>query len=268
MEEEPSPQERLSGGATTRPVEPSSSESSDGGGGPSEGIILLLFTIVTVAISAFLLYGEEQSALDDPKQKALRGEIKGLGEQSLVREKNFRRVLAEVKQSDWPLVSNVRLSPGTADITAQDRDGNQQVLGIDAGFGRTERDFGTSTNDAVPTSALDPGAPQRMVAGATEKSGHSADDLDYVTTTFLTERRPTWTIAFKTGPAKNRLWVAEFDGRDVRRVGEPSRAQRDELDRNRRRLEASQRRLRRRTACLSRATSAQDASRCLDRFPP
>lgn len=264
MEEEPSPQQRLSGGATTQPAE----SAEPNGGGPSEGIVLLLFTIVTLAVSAFLLWGEEQSALDDPKQKALRGEIEGLEKLSLVREENFRRVLREVRASDTPLVASVRLAPERADVTAQNRAGDQGIFSFDPGLGKTDRDFGSSTNDAVPASALDARAPQRMVAGATEKSGHRAGDLDYVTTSFLTERRPTWTIAFDRGPAKNRLWIAEFDGRDVRRVGQPSRAQRDELDRNRRRLEAGQRRLRRRTACLSRATSAQEAARCLDRFPP
>jgi hypothetical protein len=265
VEEEPSPQTRLSGGATTEPAE---EPGGSGGSGPREGLILLLFTLVTLAASGFLLYSEEQKALDDPAQKAARGDVQGLDELSLVREKNFRRVLSEVKSTDWPRVSNVRLAPEEASITAQDADGIQRVLTYDPGFEQVDRDFGTSTNRAVPTSAIDPGAPERMVRAAIEKSGQEEDALDYVTTTFLTQRRPTWTIAFDQGPARNRLWIAEYNGRDVRRVGEPSQAQKDEFERNRRRLEASQKRLRQRTTCLSQATSAQQASRCLQRFPP
>jgi hypothetical protein len=260
-EEEPSPQQRLTGTTTTTPAEPEPS-------GPREGLILLLFVIVTLAVTAYVLLGEENSAVDDPVQKAARGEVRGLDELSLVREKNFRRVLEKVRSGARPLVADVRLAPERADITVQDRDGSRKILSFDPGLGVKERDFGVSTSKARPASAIDPGAPERMVRGAAEESGMSADALDYVTTTFLIETRPTWTVAFDKGPAKDRLWIAEFGGRDVRRSGELSTAQKNANARTQREARASLRRLKQRTACLSRAATAQDAARCLRRFPP
>jgi hypothetical protein len=265
-EEEPPPQTRL-GGATTTAASPAESE-PESGGGPPEGLILLLFVIVTLATSAFVLMKEENHALHDPKAKAERGQINGLDDLSLLRERNFRRVLQKIRDSDRPLVASIRLSPGRADITTQNENGDQRILTFDPGFGTEERDFGSSTADTVPVQAIDPGAPQRMLQSVVEKSGRGAGAVDYVTTTFLIQRRPDWTIALKEGPARRRLWTADFRGNDVRLNGEPSAGVRRQTERQQRDLRALQRRLRLRTQCLSRATDAESASRCLRRFPP
>jgi hypothetical protein len=106
-----------------------------------------------------------------------------------------------------------------------------------------------------------------MVRSAIEKSGRPASDLNYVTTSFLTQKRPTWTIAFKSGPTDKRLWIAEFDGRDVRRNGTASQAQRRLAQRTKQSVQKLQQRVRARAKCLSQARTAEGAARCLRRFP-
>lgn len=90
MEEEPPPQALV--GAHVAPAAPDETSAS----GLAEGAILLLFTILTLAISAFVLISEESDAVSDPVQKAARGEITGLHELSLLRRPNLERALAKV----------------------------------------------------------------------------------------------------------------------------------------------------------------------------
>jgi hypothetical protein len=272
-EEEPPPESRL-GGATTGAATTAAPGDSEPRG-PHEGLILLLFVLVTLAASAFVLVKEENHALNDPKAKAERGDINGLDDLSLLREDNFKRVMKEVGDSGMPLVADVRISPGRADVTVQNENGDQKIVTFFPDFSTEKRDFGTSTSDTAPAQAIDAGAPQRMVQGVVEKSGRGAGALDYVTTSFLTERQPTWTIALKEGPARKRLWIADYHGRDVRLSGEPSAQQKRETERNQRETERNQRELRRtqrriqlRSQCLSRAGDSEDVARCLRRFPP
>ena len=273
-EEEPPPETRLGGSATTSATTAPASGDSEPSG-PREGLILLLFVLVTLGASAFVLAKEENHALTDPKAKAERGEIQGLDDLSLLREDNFRRVMKETGDSDLPLVANVRIAPGRADITVQNENGDQKNVTFFPDFSTEKNDFGSSTADTAPAQAIDAAAPQRMVQGVVEKSGRSADAVDYVTTSFLTQRRPSWTIALKEGPARKRLWIADFQGRDVRLSGELSAGQKREqernqreLERNQREVERTQRRIQQRSKCLSRAGDAQDVARCMQRFPP
>ena len=109
LKEQPPPQSLV--GAQTSPSEAAASGGDEEGGqGPREGLILLVFVILSVALSAFILLNEEQDAVHDPVQKAARGEITGLDDESLLREENLRKALAEVAGSKHPLVSNIRVS--------------------------------------------------------------------------------------------------------------------------------------------------------------
>jgi hypothetical protein len=237
-------------------------------------VILLLFAIITLAASAFVLIGEENDAVSDPKQKAARGEIKGLDELSLVRSKNLTKVLADVNGSSRPYVSNIRVAPDRVNLTVRDADGERKVLTYDAAIERTTNDFGVGEDRAVRATSIDANAPERMLRTVTEKTEMDADALDYVTLTVSGESKSDWTwyMALKEGPARVRQWVAAADGSDVRKPGELSKAQKDENAARQRQFERQQRELmqrnERRTACISRATSAEAVSRCLERFSP
>jgi hypothetical protein len=269
-EEEPPPQERLSGGvgATTSPVEGTGPTATEGPRGPREGMILLLFALITIAASAFVLWNTEQASVDDPKQKAARGEVTGLDELSMIREPNVQRALDEVEKSDWPLVRNIRIAPTSIDIQASDSDGIGRNMTFDPAFEVTESDGGASTVNAKPAAKVDAAAPERAIRGAAERAGLDTDDIDYVTTTFIIDSNSDWSLFFKTGPAKDRHWVAEPDGTDVRRPGELSREEEAAQKRQQREFERTQRIFQKRSECLSRATTAEEVTRCIERFAP
>lgn len=268
-EEEPSPQERLSsaGGsatATTRPAEGGPGEPR----GPSEGLVLLLFAIVTMAASAFVLWNTEQASVDDPKQKAARGEVRGLDELSMIREPNVQRALDHVEGSEFPLVRNIRIAPTSIDIQASDSDGIGRNMSFDPAFEVIESDGGASTVNALAAAKIDAAAPERAIRGAAERAGLDTEDIDYVTTTFIIDSNSDWSLFFKSGPAKDRHWVAEPDGTDVRRPGELSREEQAEQARQQREYARMQRIVQKRSECFSRANSAEDVQRCTERYAP
>jgi hypothetical protein len=272
QDEEPPPEERLgttSGTTTTTVASPSDSGSrSDEQGGPNEGVILLLFTLITAGAIAWVLISGEHKALHDPNAKADRGEISALDDLSLIRAKNVRKMLAQVRSSSSPEVADLRFAPTSADVTVQNENGDQTIWSFDPKLNVSKNSFGSGSSDDVqPVQAVDPGAPERMVRSAIEKSGRPASDINYVTTSFLTQKRPDWTIAFKTGPTDKRLWIADFHGRDVRRVGTPSVQQRRQTQQTKQNLQKLQQRVKARAKCLSQAPTAQAAARCLKRFP-
>jgi hypothetical protein len=261
-EEEPSPQERLTGaGATHTAVEPGATE---GPRGPREGLILLLFAVLTIAASAFVIWNEEQSVKDDPTLQP----VSGLSENSLIREKNLERVLDKVAKSKWPLVRNIRIAPDNVAIQASDKDGFQRRLDFNAAIEMTDADDGVSEQNSFPAAKIDASAPERMLRGVTERSGLDADAVDYVTTSYLIDDDSTWFMAMKEGPARVRQWVAEPDGRDARHPGELSTADRQAQERQQHEFERSQRLIRRRSQCLSRATTGEQVTRCVEKFAP
>ena len=269
LKEQPPPQSLV--GASTSAVAPPATD-DDGGSGPREGLILLLFTIVTVALSAYVLIGEENHALHDPAQKAARGEIQGLDSQSLLRSENLRRALVKIENSPRPLVSNIRVSAVRVDVTSLDNDGSRKIVSIDPGFNVKQNDFGVGDDQSVRTTQIDVAAPERMVRAVAERTGLGANAVDYVTMSFSGTGERNWYMSLDKGPAKTRQWIAAADGSDVRKPGELSQAQKDADAKRKRQFEAQQRRFKRqsarRSACLSKATSATDAARCVQRFTP
>jgi hypothetical protein len=79
-------------------------------------------------------------------------------------------------------------------------------------------------------------------------------------------------MSLDKGPARTRQWIAAADGSDLRKPGELSQKQKDAEAARKRKFEAEQRRftrlLERRSACLSKATTATAAARCVQRFQP
>jgi hypothetical protein len=264
-EEEPSPQDRLTGAVTTtEPVQTVTDEPR----GPREGLILLLFTIITIAASAYVLWSEEQSAVDDPAQKVARGEVHGLSGLSLLREANVKRVLATVEKSKWPLVRNIRIAPDRIDVQVSDRDGYQRSLSFDPAFKMTNSDDGVSEQNTIPASKIDAGAPEKMIRALQEREQISPDAVDYVTNSYLIDDTSDWFMALDQGPARVRQWVAAPDGRDLRHPGELSTAQRQQQAQQRRDAQKQQRQVQRLSNCLTAARSAEAVQRCYARFQP
>ena len=238
----------------------------------SEGPLVALFVVLTLAASAWVLWRSEHHAVHDPSEKAARGEVQGLAELSLFHPGNLRAALAKVDASSRPLISNLRIAADRVSVTTRDSDGNRSVVNVDPGLKVTKSDFGVGEDYAVRASKVDLAAPERMVKAVAKKTGLPASAVDYVTVTFDKTNPATWYMALKQGPARLRQWVAEPDGSDLRKPGEPStadkrkrRAERLAFERQQRRLQLT---LARRSKCLSRARDADAVNRCLERYQP
>jgi hypothetical protein len=242
--------------------------------GPPETLILILFAVLTLAAAAFVLQRAEHHALHDPAQKAARGEVSGQSALSFFRAENLRKVLAKVESGPLPLMTDIRVSAVRVDVTLVNADRSaKRQLSYDLDLRvRHQFDFTPSDTPAVRASQVDPAAPERMIRTVVERTRLPASAVDYVAESFTnvaTERN--WFMSLDQGPARLRQWVAAPDGSDLRKPGEPSVAQR-QADAKRRRDLARQQRtfkrnLARRSACLSKATDALAAARCVQRFP-
>jgi hypothetical protein len=253
-------------GASTSPLA-GDGGGSDGGSGPNEVLILLVFTILTVAASAFFLHRAADKALHDPVQKAARGEIQGLDELSFLRPENFRKALAKVSASRWPMVISIRLAAARVDVTVRDKDGYRKYLSIDPSLKVDVSDDNVGEDKAVAVSQIDVNTPQRMIRAVTERTHMSADAIDYLVTDADNDKDTAWYMFLDKGPARVRQWVATRDGSDLRHPGEPSQAQKDATAKQQREFKAQQRRSERRVNCLSKAFTASAVRRCDRKFP-
>jgi hypothetical protein len=247
--------------------------------GPREGPLILLFLVLTLAASALVLHKAEADAVNDPKQKAARGEISGLSELSLVRPENLRKALAKVDAGKWPLVSNIRVAADRVNLSVRDKDGYRRYLTIGPGLDVTSSDAGVGEDYAVHTESVNAAAPERMLKLVVAKTGLTPGAFDYAATSFSENSKTTWYLAMKRGPARGRQWIAEADGTDIRRPGEPSaadkRRQADTARKNaefqrdlKRRIRHTQLMITRRTRCITKARNAAGVSRCIEKYQP
>ena len=247
--------------------------------GPREGPIIGLFLVLTLAASGFVLHRAQANTVDDPKQKAARGEITGLSELSLVRAENLRKALAKVNAGKYPLISNIRVAPDRVNLSVRDKDGYRKYLTIDPGFGVQTSDAGVGEDYAVSTEAINVNAPERMLKLVVAKTGLTPAAMDYAATSFSENSKTSWYMAMKKGPARVRQWIAEADGSDVRKPGELSTADKraqaatakhnaDLQRRIRAQVRHTQLMVKRRIACVNKARDADGVSRCLEKYQP
>jgi hypothetical protein len=193
-------------------------------GGPREGRILALFTTLALLAIGGVVALEESAALRDPSQMALRGEIAGLGEHSLLRRENLARALRVVAKSGRPLVIGLRVDPVSVHARVRDREGIRRLVAIDPGFRREHAELGEGLDRALRPEQIDAGAPERIVAAVTERVRGSADDVDYlVLSVGSIDGEVEWNLFLKRGRVDRRQFVAAVDGSEVRRAGEAAR---------------------------------------------
>ena len=236
--------------------------------GPREGPVIALFLVLTLAASAFVLHRAEANTVKDPKQKAARGEIQGLSELSLVRPENLTRALAKIGASKWPLIWNIRIAPDRVNASVRDRDGYRRFMTIDPAFGVSSVDANVGEDYAVQSSAIDVQAPKRMLDTVVARTGLSPSALDYLAMSASKDTPASWYMSMKQGPARVRQWIADEHGRDVRKPGEPSAADKKRNAAEARRQARIQLILQRRARCVARAHDANAVSRCLDKYQP
>jgi hypothetical protein len=271
LKEQPPPQSLVTGASTAPSQAPPPPEESQG---PRESVILVLFLLLTLAATAYVLGKAEHDAVHDPLQKASRGEVKGLSSESFLRPENLNKALAKVSSGPRPFITNIRVAADRVDVTVRDQDGSRKLLDINLALKVRETDDNFGDDPAVRADQIDTAAPQRMVKAMAERTGLSEDAVDYVTRSIDRQGPQTWFMALKAGQggATQRDWIAEADGSDLRHPGELSQKMKQADARAKRSIERAQRRLQRilkqRSACLSKAVTAEAASRCIQRYQP
>src|SRR3954463_7661259 len=200
LKEQPPPQSMVGTTTTTGTRAPITSD-PDSGNGPPERLILFVFTIATLLISALVLHSAATKSATDPVQKAARGEIQGLDELSFFHEANFKKALAKVSWSRWPLIISVRLAAARVDVTARDKDGYRKFLSINPAYKLSVTDDNVGEDKAVTAAQIDTTAPERMIRAVTERTRMSADAVDYLVTDADNAKDSGWYMFLDQGPA-------------------------------------------------------------------
>lgn len=186
-----------------------------------EGPLLAVWALLTAVLVGLVLVRSEQRAVDDPVQKAARGEVRGLGPLSLVREDRLGAALAALaRRYPGGRIVRLRVAPTRVDAGVRTSGYTVHAVQVDAGLGVDE--LGTSEAVERGLARVPAGAPERLLRRVNARTGTSPDDVDYVTLTEL-GGGPGWYLKLARGGAPDRRdFVARLDGSGVRRNGEPA----------------------------------------------
>jgi hypothetical protein len=229
---------------TSRPAEPSSPTSSTGSG-PQLGAstaepweigpwTIRLFVVAFFAAFAVVFYGEEQRRLDDPTQKASRGEITASTGDSLIKAANLRRALKAVEQKSpaGATVESIRIEPSRLDVTVAQADGAQFELSVNPAFEVDKDEYPASQPEGLPFSQIPTDVPERLLGTIERKLALKPANLDYIVLnpgkTFEGKRDDNWS-AFYSKPPLNNDAIAALNGTDVRLIGTPNAAARAQM---------------------------------------
>jgi hypothetical protein len=138
----------------------------------------------------------------------------GLGARSLLRPAAVGRVLASARRDPGGRLGLLRLAPERADLQLARRGGGLDLLQIGADGGRTlVRSPGSAPSHAIIFSAIDRGAPQRLVRAAARRLRRPARAVDYVVLIDVLGG-PRWSAYFTGGAA----FQGDAHGRIIRRI--------------------------------------------------
>ena len=226
-------------------------------GGPSETPLLIAFMVLAlVAVGGLLV-----KLQNDDKGRAASGSSGAVsappGSKLVTAESSYlqpNRLAAELRDIDRRVggsarIVDLRLDGNSFSASYANRDDNRVTVTKTPSF-TSRRTIPIAVTSVVPSSRIDSQVPLRLVNAARERTGARTQDIDYVvfSATFA-KLGSAWSVFLNRGPAAQRQFVADIDGRDVRRPGEQT--------------PAVKRRQQQRTACLRRARSAEQATRCL-----
>jgi hypothetical protein len=225
--------------------------------GPSETPLLIVFMVLAlVAVGALLVKLQN----DDTGKTATSssGAISAATGSKLVTGKDSylqpSRLAAELRDIDRRVggtarIVDLRLDGNSFSASYANRDDNRVTLTKTPSF-TSRSTIPIAVTSALPSSGINPQVPLRLVNAVRERTGAKPQDIDYIvfSATFA-KLGSAWSVFLNKGPAAQRQFVADIDGRDLRRPGEQT--------------PAVKRRQQQRTACLQRARSAAQATRCL-----
>ena len=188
---------------------------------PRPSPLPLIFTIVAIAVTAFVLARADRDAVDSPTVVSRELGGHALGERSLVRAANFRRALAAIQAEMEPgedLLA-LRLRPQELGSTVRDPNGNTRLVDVGLDFSVDARDWSTDTSSTpLDLAAIDPAAPETVVRKALRAASATDTHLDYVSLTGGDP--PTWYLSLKDVPIADQSWTADLAGIAVTHPGQ------------------------------------------------
>lgn len=188
---------------------------------PRRSPLPVIFTIVAIAVTAWVLYRADHGAVDSPA--VVTRELGGhaLGAHSLVRAANFRRALTAVRGEMEPgedLLS-LRLTPVELSSTVRDANGNTRLVDVGVDFGVDARDWSTDTSSTpLDVAAIDPAVPQKIVRAALHNA--HADDTHLASVSLSGSEQPSWYLSLDDVPIAEQSWSADLAGIAVTHPGE------------------------------------------------
>lgn len=229
-------------------------------------LALALFTLAVFAAGAFMFVTVEGNAVDDPVQKAERGEVGTNDPLSLIRPANLTRALRTLdgELGDGGFIESFRLAPTRINAMIVQPSGQRETVLINVAFETSSTEAGTGEGEGLQPSDIDVDAPQRIIRAAREKFDLRAASFDYLVANKPSREAdgPSWTGFWKL-PLKDNDIVAAGDGTDVRLLGTPDATSRAESKAAEERAASAQRAAAERSQCISRAETPAQIRRCL-----
>jgi hypothetical protein len=242
----------------------------------SDGPLLLVFSLVTVLATAGVLWREERAAVKTKHAEQAIARTTGLTELSLLRSANLRRAIdaAVAKVPAGTVVLNLTVKPTDLEIIFRQPDEHSRTVDVDPRFKVQLYGQAPNDNNGIAPSAIDTGAPARMIAAVTKRTGLPASRVDHVNFYVNSiNHDQNWNLELADVPSDKSSFTADGHGADVRRPGEPDAATRAQQLANARQQQAIQRhvaavqraarrRAKLRDRCFRAATTNSQLARC------
>ncbi len=186
-----------------------------------DGLLVLLFVVLAAGGLWWGLQRADEAAADDPATAVIRGEVTGLGPESLARPANLRQVLAEMAGVAAPadrLVS-LRVAPAWVQATMVAPTGDEYFLDRRVGREIQRRPFARTNRSADVTLAdVRPADVARAVNTVARTGGIPVDALDHLVLSWSIPRvGQTISVHMSVAAPADRSWVGTGNGSRMRR---------------------------------------------------
>jgi hypothetical protein len=190
----------------------------------SNRMVLAVWIAVVVAACAAVVVPLEAKYTDDPVERARRGEVTGLHELSMLRAENAVRALELVRERtpSEVRVQSFVLRPIRVDATiVEPGTGREFRYEVDPGFHVSGGEPGDASADyGVTFSKVDASVVEKVVRAVLAEVDRPATDVDYAVASISSTDQPLqWLVFLKGGRIRDRTWIADADGSNVRRNG-------------------------------------------------
>ena len=197
--------------------------------GPSETPLLIVFMVLALVAVGGLLVKLQNDDAGTKAASGSSGAISAASGSKLVTDKNSylqpNRFAAELRDIDRRVggtarIVDLRLAGDSFSASYANRDDNRVTLTRTPSF-TTRSTIAIAVTSVVPSSRINPQVPLRLVNAVRERTGAKPQDIDYVVfSAAFAKLGSAWSIFLNKGPASRRQFVADVEGRHLRRPGE------------------------------------------------